>query len=59
LSVRFVVAFSIFFLEFLGQAISGKDNVTPFCCDHAPICCDVTPFYCDHAPFCCGIAPFS
>jgi len=26
LSVRFVVAFSIFFLEFLGQAISGKDK---------------------------------
>jgi len=26
LSVRFVVAFSIFFLEFLGQAISGKDT---------------------------------
>jgi len=27
LSVRFVVAFSIFFLEFLGQAISGKDTI--------------------------------
>jgi len=30
LSVRFVVAFSIFFLEFLGQAISGKDIVVKY-----------------------------
>jgi len=30
LSVRFVVAFSIFFLEFLGQAISGKDTAVLF-----------------------------
>jgi len=28
LSVRFDVCFSIFFLDFLGQAISGKDMVS-------------------------------